>query len=101
MIHHQCHDSSEVNIKGQKVGSGSVPENLHSFPEKLKKSSHSLAYEITQPIKTSCTIIQGLSPSEMARTLWSVFLPRPFSPFETDHILTMECVSLWNVILSN
>ena len=69
MIHHQCHDSSEVNIKGQKVGSGSVTENLHSFPEKLKKSSHSLAYVITQPIKTSYTIIQGLSPSEMAHAL--------------------------------
>ena len=37
MIYHQCHESSEVNIKGQKVGSGSVPENLHSFPEIIEK----------------------------------------------------------------
>ena len=77
MIHHLCHDSSEVNIKGQKVGSSSVPENLHSFPEIIeKKSSHSLAYEITQTIKTSYTIIQGLSPSELV------------------HALSVECVSL-------
>lgn len=65
MIHHQCHDRSEINIKGQKVGSGSVHQS-HSFSEKLKKSSHSLAYEITQPIKLAYHNPRALSPSEAA-----------------------------------
>ena len=50
--------------------------------------------EITHPIKINHSLFQGLLPSEMAHTLWSVFLPGPFLLLEMNHILSMECVSL-------
>lgn len=37
---------------------------------------------------------KGLSPSEMTHTLWVMFLPALFSSSETNHILSMECVSV-------
>ena len=51
----RCHDSSIELLKDQGVGSGPNPGNLHPF----ESSSHSLAYEITQPIKTNHTKFRG------------------------------------------
>lgn len=41
-------------MKDQKVGGGPIPGNLHPFPKIIgDQSSHSSAYEITQPIKAN------------------------------------------------
>ena len=45
-------------------------------------------------------ICWNLSPSEMAHILWSVFLPWPLSKSVTNHILSMEHVSLQINLLS-
>ena len=55
--------------------------------------SHSLAYEISQPIKTNHPVFQGLLPSEMAHTLSA----KCVSPRDTLAfcILSMTCASLF------
>jgi len=60
-----------LTIKGQKVGGGPFPGNVHTFSKTVGiiLSSHSLAYEITLPIKSTHPIFLGLSPSEMAYAL--------------------------------
>ena len=67
-----------LSRKVQTMGSAPVPGNLYPFSE-IEYSSRSVAYEITQPVKTinnhSCTL-GLLSLSEM------------------DLIVTRECVSL-------
>ena len=79
-----------------------------SFPQIIKVPSPSLAYEITQPLKTNHPIFWGLLPSKVVHTL-SVECVSPLAalfprwphvlglllPFEPDCILSMEYVSLW------
>lgn len=76
-----------TTIEGQKVGRGSMPGHLCPFSKSVGIPYHTLAYEITQPIKVKHPISQAaLSPSECVS-------PRPtLSPFETDCTLPMECV---------
>ena len=59
----------EVDQKGQKVGGNPIPENPCPFLQNSWNNPHSLAYEVTQPIKTKHPIFQSLSPFEMAHTL--------------------------------
>ena len=58
-------------IKGQKVAQ--ILEIPTPSLKWLEQSSHSLAYEITQLVKSNHPIVQGPSPFEMDHTLWSVF----------------------------
>ena len=51
----RCHDSAMELLKDQGVGGGPNPGNLQPF----ESSSHSLAYKITQPIKTNHTKFRG------------------------------------------
>ena len=69
-------------IHGQKSLMGYSPwsckqsdtnEHTHTHTQ---QSSHSLADEIIQPIKTNHAVFQGLFPSETAYTLWKVFLSK-------------------------
>ena len=81
-------------------------EILFPSPKELDYSSHTLAYEITQPIKTGHFILQSgsHSPKWLTLCLWSMFLPPllslsdmtplpgPLLSSERDHILPMECI---------
>ena len=69
----RCPGISEVYHESQDVGGGPIPGNPHSFPKQLEYSSHSLEYNITQPIKSNNST------------------PGPVSLSETDCILPMEC----------
>ena len=42
-----------LTINGQKVGGAPISENSCPFSKMLEYSTHSLAYEITQPLKTN------------------------------------------------
>ena len=53
-----------------------IPVNLCPFPKTVGITLPSLTYEITQSIKTNKAIFWDLSLSEMAHTLWSVFLSK-------------------------
>ena len=71
------HDSSKTDHKDQKVGGGPIPGSPRPFPRQLEYSSHSLAYKITHHYKNWQPHTLGpLSPSEMAHTLWNVFLSK-------------------------
>ena len=48
-----------LNINGQKVGGSPISGNPCPFSKMLEYSTHSLAYEITQPIKTNHLHISG------------------------------------------
>ena len=45
-----CHDSSQMVVKGQKVGSGPIPGKIPPSPKQEEYSSHLSVYEITWPI---------------------------------------------------
>ena len=57
---------------------------------KIEYSSHSLAYEITQPIKSNHPHSQGRCHFPRRPQAVGLLLP----PSETVHTLSMECVSL-------
>ena len=81
-------------IKGQKVGRGPIPGNLHSFSELVGTILPLISLWNFPAHRTNHPISQSLWPSEMAHTLWNVFLRGLFLPFRW----TEFC--LWNVYLS-
>ena len=86
-----------LSIKCQKGGSGSMPGNSPTpFPEIV---FHSLAYEVTQPMKTNHSIFQGNFHLLRWPTfcLWSMFLPRMLLPFEIDQIQPTDRASLFSL----
>ena len=69
-------------VKDQKVGGGPIPENLYPFP-KIVEIILSLAYDITQPIKTNHGHIAG------PLTIWD----GPHS------VCVCVCVCVWSVFV--
>ena len=60
-----------LTIKEEKMGIGSISGNLCSFPQIIK-----IILPLISLWKTNHAIFGGLLPSEMAYTLWSVFLSK-------------------------
>ena len=59
-----------LSIKGQKVGSDPVPENLHPFPKIVAIILPLISPWNTKPIKTNHHVFWGLSSSEMGLAWW-------------------------------
>ena len=74
MTHPEARDSSKALLKDQGVGGGPNPGNLRPFPTIGGIVLHSLAYEITQPLKTNHATFRDCCalPSVMAHTVYGV-----------------------------
>ena len=74
MTHPEELDSSKALLNDQGVGGGPNPGNLRPFPTIGGIALHSLAYEITQPLKTNHATFRDCCalPSVMAHTVYGV-----------------------------
>ena len=91
---HSCHDNSEANLKGQRVGIGSTFGNPHLFPKVAAVLLLLLAYEITHHYKTDNSIPCGCPqllrwPTLSCGTLFS--LNKSTSHLSLCHSLNSFC----------
>ena len=82
-------------MKDQKVGGGPIPGNPYLFSEIVEIILPLISLWNYPVHKKQPPIFAGLSLSEMAHTLsMECVSSKAVLPFETDHILSVECVPL-------